>query len=144
MFFFPFSSIIHLHHSIYSYIILYTVHPSFLRSTSTRVPIYIHTHHSFRYVTFIPSHNMPILTKPHLHHQPINVPTAGAWPSYGLHTRRTGQKPPRRPSSDWVLTTANAAGTNGFTRLPQHEGANLLLLIFSVTSYFQTSPKINS
>jgi hypothetical protein len=31
--------------------ILRTVHPSFLRATSARVPIYIHTHHSFRYVT---------------------------------------------------------------------------------------------
>jgi hypothetical protein len=32
----------------------------FLRSTSTKVPIYNHTHHSFRFVTFILSHVMPI------------------------------------------------------------------------------------
>jgi hypothetical protein len=37
----PFSSITrHLHtHSFYSHVILHTVHPSFLRSTSSRVPI---------------------------------------------------------------------------------------------------------
>jgi hypothetical protein len=47
-FFLPFYSITrHLHaHSFYSHVILHTVHPSFLRSTSSRVPIYIHTHHS--------------------------------------------------------------------------------------------------
>jgi hypothetical protein len=49
-----FSSITrHFHiHSFYTDVILHTVHPSLLRSTSTRVPIYIHTHHSFRYLTF--------------------------------------------------------------------------------------------
>jgi hypothetical protein len=38
--------------------------------------------------------------------------------------RRTGHNPPRGPSADWwVLTTANAAGTNGLTPLPKHGGA---------------------
>jgi hypothetical protein len=41
-----------------------------------------------------------------------------------LPTRRTGHNPPRGPSADWwVLTTANAAGTNGLTCLPKHGGA---------------------
>jgi hypothetical protein len=35
--------------------------------------------------------------------------------------RRTGHNPPRGPSTGWcVLTTANAAGTNGLTCLPKH------------------------
>jgi hypothetical protein len=39
----PFSSITrHLHvHSFYFHVIFHTIHPSFPRSTSTRVPIYI-------------------------------------------------------------------------------------------------------
>jgi hypothetical protein len=51
----PLSSITRhlLGHSFYSHVILHTVHPSFLRATSARVPIHIHTHHSFRYMTFI-------------------------------------------------------------------------------------------
>jgi hypothetical protein len=49
----------HLHaHSFYFHVILHTIHPSFPRPT--RLPIYIHSHHSFCYVTFIPPHNMPI------------------------------------------------------------------------------------
>jgi hypothetical protein len=57
------------------------------------------------------------------HHPPINVPTAGGVP-HGLHIRRTGHNPPRGPSVGWwVLTTANAAGTNGLTCLPKHGGA---------------------
>jgi hypothetical protein len=53
-----------------------------------------------------------------IHHQPINVSTAGA------HIRRTGHNPSRRPSVGWwVLTTADAAGTNGLTCLPKHRGA---------------------
>jgi hypothetical protein len=56
----PFSSIAHHHRAqtFYFHVILHTVHPSFPRPTSTRVPIYIHTHHSFCYLTFIPPHNM--------------------------------------------------------------------------------------
>jgi hypothetical protein len=43
---------------------------------------------------------------------------------YGLHIRRTGHKPIRGPSAGWrVLTTANAAGTNDLTCLPNHWGA---------------------
>jgi hypothetical protein len=51
----PFSSITrHLHaHSLYFHVIIHTVHPSFPRLISTRVPIYIHTHHSFCYVTYL-------------------------------------------------------------------------------------------
>ncbi|RVE49894.1 hypothetical protein evm_005487, partial [Chilo suppressalis] len=60
----------------------------------------------------------------HHHHQPINVPTAGAqaFPMDGIG--RLGHDPPRGPSADWwVLTTADAAGTNGLTCLPKHGGA---------------------
>jgi hypothetical protein len=55
----PFFSITrHLHvHSFYFHVILH--HPYFPRLTSTRVPIYIHTHHHFCYVTFIPPHKCP-------------------------------------------------------------------------------------
>jgi hypothetical protein len=61
------------------------------------------------------------------HHQPINVWGAACWgrglPN-GLPTRRTGHNPPREPSADWwVLTIANAAGTNGLTCVPKHGGA---------------------
>jgi hypothetical protein len=49
---------------LFSYAILHLVHPSFLRAISARVPIHIYTHHSFRYVTFIPPHNMPIPSQP--------------------------------------------------------------------------------
>ncbi|RVE41923.1 hypothetical protein evm_013417 [Chilo suppressalis] len=58
--------------------------------------------------------NMPIA-------KPINVPTAGAqaFPMDGIG--RLGRDPPRGPSADWwVLTTADAAGTNGLTCLPKH------------------------
>jgi hypothetical protein len=55
------------------------------------------------------------------HFKPINVPNAGAqafvmnWP-----TKRTGHNPPWRPSADWVLTTANTAGTSGLTCFSKH------------------------
>ncbi|RVE43545.1 hypothetical protein evm_011803 [Chilo suppressalis] len=55
---------------------------------------------------------------------PINVPTAGAqaFPMGGIG--RLGYDPPRGPSVDWwVLTTADAAGTNDLTCLPKHGGA---------------------
>ncbi|RVE42536.1 hypothetical protein evm_012816 [Chilo suppressalis] len=58
------------------------------------------------------------------HHQPINVPTAGAqaFPMDGIG--RLGHDPPRGPSADWrVLTIADTAGTNGLTCLPKHGGA---------------------
>jgi hypothetical protein len=43
---------------------------------------------------------------------------------YGFHIRRTGHNPPRGPSAGWwVLTTADAAGTNGLTSLRKHGGA---------------------
>jgi hypothetical protein len=55
----------------------------------------------------------------HIHHQPINVLTT-EHRLYGSHIRRTGQSPPRERSADWwVLTTANAAGTNGLKCLPK-------------------------
>ncbi|RVE44534.1 hypothetical protein evm_010819 [Chilo suppressalis] len=56
--------------------------------------------------------------------RPINVPTAGAqaFPMDGIG--RLGHDPPRGPSADWwVLTTADAAGTNGLTCLPKHGAA---------------------
>jgi hypothetical protein len=43
---------------------------------------------------------------------------------FRLNIRRTCHNPPRGPSTGWwVLTIANAAGTNGLTCLPKHEGA---------------------
>ncbi|RVE40597.1 hypothetical protein evm_014753 [Chilo suppressalis] len=59
----------------------------------------------------------------HHHHQPINVPTAGAqaFPMDGIG--RLGHGPPRGPSADGrALTTVDAAGTNGLTCLPEHGG----------------------
>jgi hypothetical protein len=35
------------------------------------------------------------------HHQPINVPTAGAQAFLVDYSRRTGHNPPRGPSADW-------------------------------------------
>jgi hypothetical protein len=52
-----FSSSILFYHSsppcstFYFHVILHTIHPSFPRRTSTRVPIYSHSHHCFCYVT---------------------------------------------------------------------------------------------
>jgi hypothetical protein len=44
---------------------------------------------------------------------------------YGLHIRTTGHNQPRGSRVDWwVLTTANAAGTNGLTCLQKHGGAS--------------------
>ncbi|RVE41297.1 hypothetical protein evm_014052 [Chilo suppressalis] len=59
---------------------------------------------------------------------PINVPTARAqaFPMDGIG--RLGHDPPRGPSAVWwVLTTADAAGTNGLTCLPKHGGARDML-----------------
>ncbi|RVE53011.1 hypothetical protein evm_002309 [Chilo suppressalis] len=56
--------------------------------------------------------------------EPNNVPTAGAqaFPMDGIG--RLGHDPPCGPSADWwVLTTADATGTNGLTCLPKHGGA---------------------
>ncbi|RVE46402.1 hypothetical protein evm_008936 [Chilo suppressalis] len=51
---------------------------------------------------------------PYNHHQPINVPTAGAQAFSRDGIGRLGHDPPRGHSADWrVLTTADAAGTNG-------------------------------
>jgi hypothetical protein len=42
---------------------------------------------------------------------------------YGSHIKRTGHNPSHGPSADWwVLTTANAAETNGLTCLLKHGG----------------------
>ncbi|RVE40654.1 hypothetical protein evm_014696 [Chilo suppressalis] len=60
----------------------------------------------------------------HHHHQPINLPIAGAqaFPMDGIG--RLGYDPPRGPSADWqVLKTADAAGNNGLTCLLKHGGA---------------------
>jgi hypothetical protein len=51
----------------------------------------------------------------------INVPTVGTGLPYGLHIRRMGHNRPRGPIADWwLLTTANAAGTNGLACYPKH------------------------
>ncbi|RVE45692.1 hypothetical protein evm_009662 [Chilo suppressalis] len=63
------------------------------------------------------------LPRHHHHHQSINVLTAGAqaFPMDGIG--RLCHDPAREPSTDWrVLTTADAAGTNGLKCLPKHEG----------------------
>jgi hypothetical protein len=55
---------------------------------------------------------------------PVPQQPEGQCPPYGLHIKRTGHNPPRRPSASWwVLTTVNTAGTNGSTCLPKHGGA---------------------
>ncbi|RVE51674.1 hypothetical protein evm_003646 [Chilo suppressalis] len=60
----------------------------------------------------------------HQHQQPINFPTAEAQAFLMDGIGRLGHDPPRGPSADWrVLTTADAAGTNGLTCLPKHGGA---------------------
>jgi hypothetical protein len=73
------------------------------------------------------------------HHQPINVPTAGA--QAFLMDYPQGERAITHhagPSADWwVLTTANAAGTNGLTCLPKHGGArdNKFLVIHPKTGH---------
>jgi hypothetical protein len=56
------------------------------------------------------------------HHQPIDLPTAGAQAFLMDYLQgERAHNPPRGPSADWwVLTTANAASTNGLTCLPKH------------------------
>ncbi|RVE42535.1 hypothetical protein evm_012815 [Chilo suppressalis] len=64
--------------------------------------------------------------------EPISVPTAGAqaFPMDGIG--RLGHDPPRGPSADWrVLTTADAAGTNGLTCLPKHGEARDSKFLFT-------------
>jgi hypothetical protein len=57
--------------------------------------------------------------------------------AYGLYIRRIGHNPPRGPNADWwVLTTANAARTNGLTYLPKNGGAR-------VKKFFVSHPKID-
>jgi hypothetical protein len=57
-------------------------------------------------------------------------PLLGTSLPYGLHLRKTGHNLPRGPSAGWwVLTTANAAGTNGLTCLPKHGGARYKFLV---------------
>jgi hypothetical protein len=47
-----------------------------------------------------------------------------------LHIRTTGHNPPCGPSAGWwVLTTANAAGTNGLTCFPKHGAARSKFLV---------------
>jgi hypothetical protein len=65
-------------------------------------------------------------------------PLLGTGLPYGLHIRKRGRTP-RGPSADWwVLTTANAAGTNGLTCLLKHEGArdNKYLVTHPMTDQF--------
>jgi hypothetical protein len=72
------------------------------------------------------------------HHQPINIPTAGAQASHMDYTQgeRAITRADRRASAEWwVLTTANAAGTNGLTGLPKHVEApdNKFLVTHTMT-----------
>jgi hypothetical protein len=72
-------------------------------------------------------------------------PLLGYRPSYGLHIKRTDYNPPREPSAGWwVLTTANAAGTNGLTCLPKHGGArdNKFLVSHPMTEQRCSTPAI--
>jgi hypothetical protein len=50
-------------------------------------------------------------------------PLLGHRPSLWITHKGNGHNPPRGPSAGWqVLTTANAAGTDGLTCLPKHGG----------------------
>jgi hypothetical protein len=63
-------------------------------------------------------------------------PLLGHRSSLWITQRRTGHNPPSGPSVDWwVLTSANAARTNGLTCLLKHKGArdNIFLVIHSKT-----------
>ncbi|RVE41259.1 hypothetical protein evm_014091 [Chilo suppressalis] len=71
----------------------------------------------------------------------INVPTAGAqaFPMDGLG--RMGHDPSRGPSAGWwVLTTADAARTNGLTCLPIHGGArdSKFLVTHPMTDHYES------
>ncbi|RVE51675.1 hypothetical protein evm_003647 [Chilo suppressalis] len=56
--------------------------------------------------------------------------SAKAFPMDGIG--RLGHDPPHGPSADWrVLTTADAAGTNGLTCLVKHEGAQDSIFFWS-------------
>jgi hypothetical protein len=50
-------------------------------------------------------------------------PLLGTCLPYGLQIRRTGHNQPPVRVGGWVLTAANAAGTNGLTCFPKHGGA---------------------
>ncbi|RVE53957.1 hypothetical protein evm_001360 [Chilo suppressalis] len=67
-----------------------------------------------------------------------------AFPMDGIGS--LGHNPPRGPSADWwVLTTADAAETNGLTCLPKHGGARdtfpgfvvRIKLLFNLSSYLR-------
>ncbi|RVE41015.1 hypothetical protein evm_014335 [Chilo suppressalis] len=82
-------------------------------------------------------------------HKPINVPTAGtqAFPMDGIGRLR--HDPPRGPSADWwVLSTADATGTNGLTCLPKHGGArdSKFLATHPMTDHCEneTTPTVNT
>ncbi|RVE42062.1 hypothetical protein evm_013291 [Chilo suppressalis] len=71
------------------------------------------------------------LTHPHIVHMKhftwddslLMSPLLGHRPEPMDGIGRLGHDPPRGPSADWwVLTTADAAGTNGLTCLPKHGG----------------------
>jgi hypothetical protein len=60
-------------------------------------------------------------------------PLLGHRPSLWITHKENGHNPPRGPSAGWwVLTTANATGTNVLTCLPKHGGArdNKFLIAF--------------
>jgi hypothetical protein len=63
----------------------------------------------------------------HHHHQPFYAPTAGTQAVFMDYTYGERAITHHKPSAGWwVLTTANAAGTNGLTCLPKHGGARVV------------------
>jgi hypothetical protein len=65
----------------------------------------------------------------------VNVPTTGAQALLMDPTKRTGHSPPHGLSADsWVLTTANAAGTNGLMCLPKQRARDDTFFITQPTS----------
>jgi hypothetical protein len=62
------------------------------------------------------------------HRSPLWVTPIGR--TTGVLHKRTGHDPPRGQGADWwVLTTANAAGTNGLTCFLKHGGARDKFLV---------------
>ncbi|RVE49713.1 hypothetical protein evm_005583 [Chilo suppressalis] len=72
---------------------------------------------------------------------PINIPTAGAQAFNMDGIGKLGHDPPRGPSADWrMLTTADAAGTNGLTCLPKRGGTRdrRFLVTHSLTGHCES------
>jgi hypothetical protein len=93
---------------------------------------YIHFFFVNTYILYIETHRPNTNRHVHAHKclqcAGIEPATSGVVGKYSHHYAtsaviRTGHKPPSGLSAGWwVLTTANAAGTNGLTCLPKHGG----------------------